>query len=284
VIDLVSYRRFFADEIDALSNVKTDRLVDALAAVPRERFLPPGPWLVRGENDQRGPRHTRDADPRRVYHNYSIAIDPARQLFNGAPGAVVPAIDALELEEGDHALHVGAGLGYYSALMAHVVGPHGRVLALEVDEGLAASATGNLRTMPWAEARHGNGTAAFGETFDAILVSAGITHPQPTWLDALSIGARLVLPLTATFPAMGPLGKGFTTLVTRTSEESFSARPLAMTLIYSGIDLRDDALNAALGQALMRSPFPAFTRVRRDVHEVGSTCWLHGSGFCFATD
>lgn len=81
--DLAMSRQAYADEIDALCTLKTRALVDALATVPREQFLPPGPWLVRSESDIHGPRQTEDADPRRVYHNYSIAIDAARQLFNG---------------------------------------------------------------------------------------------------------------------------------------------------------------------------------------------------------
>ena len=67
--DLASYRQFYAEEIDALANLKTDQLVAALASVPRERFLPPSPWFARGELDTRGPRQTKDDDPRRVYHN-----------------------------------------------------------------------------------------------------------------------------------------------------------------------------------------------------------------------
>ena len=62
--------------------------------VPRERFLPPGPWTVRSEADFGGPaRQTPDDDPRHVYHNLSVAIDPARQLFNGPPSLVALCIE-----------------------------------------------------------------------------------------------------------------------------------------------------------------------------------------------
>lgn len=108
--DLAMCRRAYADEIDALCKVKTRTLVDALASVPREQFLPPGPWSVRGDKDLAGARQTPDADPRHVYHNHSIAIDAGRQLFNGAPGVVVPLIDALALNAGGRVLHIGAGL------------------------------------------------------------------------------------------------------------------------------------------------------------------------------
>jgi protein-L-isoaspartate(D-aspartate) O-methyltransferase len=281
--DLVTYRQFYGDEIAAIANVLTPALVQALATVPRERFLPPGPWLVRGEQDMRGPRQTPNADPRHVYHNYSIAIDLTRQLFNGAPGVVVPLLDAVTLRSGARVLHVGAGLGYYTALIAHVCGPTGRVLALEVDAALATQARANLADTTSVEVRHEDGTARLGESFDAIFVSAGVTHPQEAWLDALAPDGRLLMPLTATMPAMGTIGKGFMTLVTRTSESSFTARALSMTAIYSGIGLRDEALNAQLGQAMARSPFPPFTRLRRDRHDTAASCWLHSDNVCLTS-
>src|SRR5579872_5528962 len=125
-------------------------LVDALATIPRERFLPPGPWTVRSEADVAAPpRQTPDADPRHVYHNVAIAIDPTRMLFNGTPSLIGMAIDVLALPPGARALHIGAGTGYYTALMGACVGEAGRVLALEADEALAARAKLNLDSMPW---------------------------------------------------------------------------------------------------------------------------------------
>src|SRR5262245_36274936 len=153
-IDLDTRRRCFAEEIEVLANLRSAGLVDALAAVPRERFLPPGPWLIRAEGDFGGPpRQTLDADPRHLYHNVGVAIDPSRDLFNGAPGIIAKALDALALRPGQHALHIGCGLGYYSAVMAHAVGRSGRVLAVDVDAALAAGARHNLSSMPWTEVR-----------------------------------------------------------------------------------------------------------------------------------
>ena len=282
--DLAMSRQVYADEIDALCKLQTRALVDALATVPRERFLPPGPWFVRGERDFGGPRQTTDADPRHVYQNHSIAIDPVRQLFNGAPGFLLSMIDALAIAPGSRVLHLGVGTGYYTALMAHVGGGRGRVVAIEVDAGLAQQATDNLAAMPWVEVRHGDGTAALDEPFDAILINAGVTHPQDTWLDALSANGRLILPLTATMPQLGPLGKGFMTIVTKAADGSLAARPLSIVMIYSAIGLRDETINAQIGQAFMRSPVPTFTRLRRDRHDAGSGCWLHAETFCLATD
>src|SRR5689334_4569317 len=98
-------RRFFAEEIEAVARLRSAVLVDALAAVPRDVFLGPGPWTVLAETDFTGAgpakmRDTPDADPARVYHNIAVAIDASRQLFNGQPATLAPWIDALELRPG----------------------------------------------------------------------------------------------------------------------------------------------------------------------------------------
>src|SRR4029453_13606618 len=149
-------RRFYAEEIKTAANLRTASLVEAY--VPREKFLPPGPWLIRSEIDYGGgPRQTSDADPRHVYHNVAVAIDPERQLFNGAPSLVCTCIDALALAGGARVLHVGGGTGYYSALIAHAVGQSGSVVAFEIDESLAETARRNLQETAWIAVRHGNG-------------------------------------------------------------------------------------------------------------------------------
>ena len=130
-------RRFFAEELEAVCKLRTPALVDAFARVPRDQFLPPGPWTVlsdSGESYMMGggarTRLTPDADPARVHHNIAVAIDPERQLFNGQPGTLGAWIDALELGAGARVLHVGAGLGYYTAVMGECAGSTGRVARL----------------------------------------------------------------------------------------------------------------------------------------------------------
>jgi protein-L-isoaspartate(D-aspartate) O-methyltransferase len=293
-MDLDLRRQFFA-ELQAVCNVRTRGLVSAFAAVPRERFLTPGPWTVLGDAGDLGAmsgappkyRTTPDANPAHVYHNVAIAIDPARQLFNGQPGTLAVYLDLLALTPGTRALHVGCGLGYYTAVMAQAVGPTGRVVAYEVDEALAAAARENLASTPWVDARHGDASAALGESVDAILINAGMTHPLDTWLDALAPGGRMLLPLTGTMPPMGPtIGKGVTWLLTKEDDHRLAARPVGVVAIYSAVGLRDETLNAAVGKALMGGPmqWAAVKHLRRDRHETSSSCWLHGSTWCWSTE
>jgi len=302
--DVNTYRRFFAEDIQLCSNLKTAALVDALATVPRERFLPAGPWIMKSETDMLSPpRKTPSDDPRFVYHNVAFAIDPARMLFNGAPGLVCTAIDALAMAPGDRALHVGGALGYYTALMAHTVGPAVSISMIEVDESLAGQAATNLRAMPWVNVQHGDGRSVTGGLFNAIWINAGVTHPEPAWLASLAPNGRMALPLTASFGApssttgdsapptaaaqafsspMANISKGLIVLITRVGDtDEYSARLITFVAIYSAVGLRDAAANAELGRALSRSPFPSLSRFRLDAHEADATCWCHTARGCW---
>jgi protein-L-isoaspartate(D-aspartate) O-methyltransferase len=284
--DLDAQRRFLAEEIETTANLTSAAVVNALASVPRERFLPAGPWTIRSEVDLRAPdRTTVDADPRRVYHNVAVAIDAARQLFNGAPSLLATAIEALAVQPGARVMHLGTGTGYYTAILAHCAGPTGRVLGFEIDAALAASSRENLASMRSVEIRHGDGAGPLDEAFDAILINAGVTHPLAWWLDALAPGGRMVLPLTATMPAMGPIGKGLLLVVSRADDPNvLAARVLTFVAIYSALGIRDDSINAALGQAMMKSPVPNIRALRRDAHERTGTCWLHAQACCVSVE
>jgi protein-L-isoaspartate(D-aspartate) O-methyltransferase len=286
MMDLDLRRRFFAEEIEALAGLQNGAVVDALASIPRERFLRPGPWTIRSEADFASlPRQTPDGDPRHVYHNYVVGIDPGRQLFNGQPSLLAMAIDSLGLKAGSRVLHVGAGLGYYTAILAHVVGPNGRVLAIEVDGDLAREARANLESMPGVEVRQGDASGPLNETFDGMLINAGVTHPRREWVDALACEGRMVLPLTAAMPLMGAtIGKGLLVHLARKGDPSgLDARVISFVAIYSAVGLRDDGVNEKLGKALAAMPFPRLKRLRLDSHEPESGCWLHVEGGCLST-
>jgi protein-L-isoaspartate(D-aspartate) O-methyltransferase len=220
-MDLDLRRRFYAEELEAVCRLRSSALVDALASVPREQFLPPGPWTVTadvatGSGSGLQARVTADADPARVYHNIGVAIDPSRQLFNGHPGTIAPWIDALDVAPGGRVLHVGSGLGYYTAILAHIVGSGGRVVAFEADDVLANCARANLLPYTQVDARCGDASGQLAGPFDAVLVDVGLTHPLESWLDAVMPGGKPVLPLTSTIAAMGPnVGKGIVLLLTK---------------------------------------------------------------------
>jgi protein-L-isoaspartate(D-aspartate) O-methyltransferase len=192
-------RRNYAEELRFTAKLGSRVIVDAFATVPRERFLGPGPWRVLSPMAMPEYWTTQDADPRHLYHDVLIAIDEERRLYNGQPSLWARMYDHLELNRGDHVVHVGAGTGYYSAILAQIVGRAGQVTAIEIDPILAARAKENLAA-GWPQATV---AAADGFLFqpdrpaDAIVVNAGVTHFSPVWLDALAAeNGLLLVPLT----------------------------------------------------------------------------------------
>jgi protein-L-isoaspartate(D-aspartate) O-methyltransferase len=97
---------------------------------------------------------------------------------------------------GEHVVHVGAGVGYYTAIFAHLVSPGGKVTAIEFDEALARRASENFRQWPLVKVIQGDGASVAFEAADVIYVNAGATHPADGWLDGLKDGGRLMVPLT----------------------------------------------------------------------------------------
>ena len=120
-------RQHYAEELRFTAKLGSRVIVDAFATVPRERFLGPGPWRVLSPMAMAEYWTTQDADPRHLYHDVLIAIDEERRLNNGQPSLWARMYDQLELSRGDHFVRVGAGNGYYSAILAEIVGPAGRL-------------------------------------------------------------------------------------------------------------------------------------------------------------
>jgi protein-L-isoaspartate(D-aspartate) O-methyltransferase len=304
-------RRFLAEEIRVTANIRSPAIVDAIASVPRDKFLPPGPWIIRGAADLFGPpRETDDADPRHVHHDISVAIDPSRQLYNGQPSLIARWLEEAGVAEGQRVVHIGTGTGYFTALLAHIVGPNGHVHGIEIDPDLARQAAANLTEWPWTLIQPGNGEAIPSSDNDVVLIHAGATHLLDVWLDALRDGGRLLVPLSgamsgspnfvATFmpdtmkgsvPAAmksamaANIGKGFMVLVTR-SGQVWKVRPLPSipVAIYSLRDVRDETMGAALGQAILSGRLMTVSRVRRDKHDVADTCVVHGTTTCLTAD
>jgi len=274
-------RRFYAEEIGAVAHLESRALVDAFARVPREAFLDPGPWLIARGLDPAAPyRRTADADPRHVLHDVAVAIDPARQLNNGQPSALARWIDAADVHPGDAVMHVGAGTGYYTAILAELVGAGGRVLAFEVDASLAGRARANLARWPQVELEASDGGAPRG-SFDAIFVNAGATYARREWLAALRPGGRLVIPLTVHLPAI-PHGVGIMLRATR-ADGRWPAQVVTPVGIYDCAGARDAAHETELRALLAPGAAARIHAVRVEPHPRDRDCLAHVDGFCLAT-
>jgi protein-L-isoaspartate(D-aspartate) O-methyltransferase len=266
-------RQSYAEELRSLAHISSPALLAAFATVPRERFVGPGPWRIKGMGRFWA---TEDSDPRRVYHNVLIELDGEKGINNGQPSLWALCFDQLGVGAGDHVLHLGCGTGYYTAILAELAGPQGRVTAIEIDEALAERARAALE--PWLQAAVvcGDGSSGPFDPADVIVVSAGVTHPLPVWLNAVKPGGRLLFPMTVTN------GPGVMTLLTRKSEESFAARLLCGVAFIDFSGARDPEVSIQLGKALRRDQGAPVKSLRCDSHEKEESCWLHGEGWCFS--
>ena len=281
--EVAAARRWFAEELRHVARVRSPAVVHAFATVPREHFSGPGPWRVLSPFYLQGYWSTEDADPRHLYHDVLIAIDEARKLNNGQPSLWAFLYDQLGLAAGEHVVHVGIGTGYYSAILADIVGRDGVVTAVEIDAALAERARTNL-AHAWPQA---NVVTADGFAFrperpvDAIIVNAGVTHLSLAWLDALAEdNGRLLVPLTEADRA------GVFVLITRLQGERqrYAARYVCRVGIIDCVGGRDLEAEARLVAALRKSRFaPPIQSLRRAPDEPDETCWLAGDGWWLST-
>jgi protein-L-isoaspartate(D-aspartate) O-methyltransferase len=205
-----------------------------------------------------------------------IALGEARALNNGQPSLWASLLDHLNLAPGEHVLHLGCGTGYYSAILAELVGPQGMVVALEIDERLAEQARSALE--PWRQATviTADGASYKPVLVDAIVASAGATHPLAVWLDPLKPGGRLLLPLT-------PEDRdGVMLPVTRHDPDAFAARLICPVGFIEFAGVRDPEAQRRLKRALGRGNIDAVRSLRRDSHGKDKSCRLHAEGWCLS--
>ena len=277
--EITQARRWFAEELRHTAHVRSPAVIEAFASVPREHFAGPGPWRLLSPLG--GPDYwtTDDADPRRLCHDVLVAIDEKRRLNNGQPSLWAALFDQLGVAPGDRVIHVGAGLGYYSAILAELVGANGNVTAIEIDRGLAERAGANLASAwPQAKVLAADGFAfRADEPVDAIVVNAGVSHLAMPWLDALKAdGGRLLVPLTN-----ANLWGAF--LIVMRLGVRYPVRFASRVGIIGCAGGRDDKAEGRLAAALARADYTAVKSLHRLPEEPDDTCWLAGEGWWLST-
>jgi protein-L-isoaspartate(D-aspartate) O-methyltransferase len=284
--EIAAVRAAFAESLREKSPAIPPRVIAAFAAVPREEFVGRGPWLTLP--DPAGYRSTPDADVKHVYQDVAIALDAARMLNNGSPGFLARLISALEVSEGERVAHIGCSTGYYSAILAEIVGPRGHVTAVELAPDLLERARKLLARWKQIEVRHADGVTQPTESVDVIFVHAGVTHPQPRWLELLPVGGRLALALTAILPPSRirriVRDHAGWVLIVKRLERGFSARFLEVIGVQALLGGRDAAIQARLREAYARerAAKPPVASLRIDAHEGDASCWLHEERFCLS--
>lgn len=203
--EMTIIRRAFARQILAATGIADDpRLEEALASVPRERFVGAPPW--QGSRPPLGYQPLPSNDPAVLYQDILIALSAEKGVNNGSPSLHARWLHALAPRAGERIVHIGAGTGYYTALIAHLVGERGHVTAVEFDPALAERARTNLADRPNVTMVTGDGAEWPREAVDGIYVNFSVERPARAWIEQLSEGGRLVFPLGVPRPRQNASG------------------------------------------------------------------------------
>lgn len=212
---LEDLRRRYAAEVVAATGTANARVEAAFAAVPREAFLTPAPWHVFFPG---GVTETITSDPAVLYQDVLVVLDVRQGINNGQPSLHAAWMSALDPQPGETAIHIGTGTGYYTAILATLVGANGRVHAYEIEPALAELSARHLAILPQVIVHAASGVGASLPDADLIDVNAAATAPDPSWLRALKANGRLIFPWQAT-------REGAVTLIVRRRPGGFSADP-----------------------------------------------------------
>jgi protein-L-isoaspartate(D-aspartate) O-methyltransferase len=286
-LKLEDLRRIYARQVLAVADASTNkRLENAFAAVPRESFLGNGPWRIMTPWSPYASIPERD--PALIYQDVVVALDEERGINNGSPSLHAHWMHLVSPRPGERVAHIGAGAGYYAAILADLVGNEGRVAAVEYDAGRAQSARDNLKDRSNVEVIAADGRRWPQQPADVIYVNFATPRPADAWIDNLAVGGRLIFPLGV--PRDSPTsggGRGLNALallVTRL-DRGFAARvlgPLAFVFSEGESTARSDAAVRALQISLEKGGWETIKSLVWNEPIDDAQCWLTGDGWALS--
>jgi protein-L-isoaspartate(D-aspartate) O-methyltransferase len=174
-VDFTNARRRMVDEQIRAHGVIHVRVLEAMRAVPRHRFVPPAlQWRAY------------DDAPLPIGHDQTIS----------QPYIVAFMTQALDPVPDDRVLEIGTGSGYQAAVLSALVRD---VFTIEVIAPLAEQASALLEELGYrnVHVRHGNGYLGWPEEapFSKIIVTAAPERVPQALVDQLAVGGLMVVPV-----------------------------------------------------------------------------------------
>jgi len=157
--------------------VRSELVLSAMKAVPREPFLPEELWEF-------------------AYEDAPLPIAEGQTISQ--PYIVAMMTEALGLQGGEKVLEIGTGSGYAAAILSQIAA---NVYTVERIDELAKNSAATLTELGYKNVHvlHGDGTLGWPEhaPYDAIVVAAGGPEVPESLKAQLKIGGRLVIPVGA---------------------------------------------------------------------------------------
>jgi protein-L-isoaspartate(D-aspartate) O-methyltransferase len=153
----------------------SERVMEAMSEVPREKFIPP-------------------ALTERAFNNGPLPIGSGQTISQ--PFIVALMTDLLEVGEQTSILEIGTGSGYQTAVLSLLAE---KVYSVEIIPSLSEEAEARFKEMHYdnIKTRIGNGYEGWPEfaPYDGIIVTAAAPHIPDALINQLKPGGRLVIPV-----------------------------------------------------------------------------------------
>lgn len=177
-------RNALINQVVTEGRVRTPRIEKAMRSVPRHLFVPKAPL-------------------EEAYANATVSIkddaEGASISCASQPSIIGMMLEQLHVQPGDSVLELGTGTGYNAALLAHLAGPTGHVVTLDVDDDIVDGARTNLAAAGFNNVdvilRDGALGHPDGAPYLKIVATVGAHGIPHAWLDQLAPGGRLLVPM-----------------------------------------------------------------------------------------
>ncbi len=138
----------------------------------------------------------------RANADIDMALPVGYGQTNSQPYTVRKMLEWLDAKPGHKVLDVGSGSGWTTALLAHIVGPKGKVYAVEKVPELVEFGQGNNQRLKVKNAEFFQASDTFGlpeyAPYDRILVSASADELPYELIEQLKPGGKIVIPIRNT--------------------------------------------------------------------------------------